>query len=84
MPLLIYNVNTLVWDIKENSIKIQYFDWLLGYNPFSEVMRPPTRAQELVQWEKSCCQLQKKMQQIVGQQSLCLVFICLQGNGKKM
>ena len=34
MPLLIDNVNTLVWDTKENPIKIQYFDWLLGHNPF--------------------------------------------------
>ena len=35
MPLLIDNVNTLVWDTKENPIKIQYFDWLLGHNPFN-------------------------------------------------
>ena len=35
MPLLIDNVNKLVWDTKENPIEIQHFDWPLGHNPFN-------------------------------------------------
>ena len=48
MPLLIDNVNTLVWDTKENPIKIQYFDWLLGHNPFSNDIKISTKYEYII------------------------------------